>query len=324
MKRALLINDTSLNFHYGCQLVSKNIEKGLLENNIRITHKLYVWEKKLLSKVLNILESNSFDMVVINWEWTIHHESKYANTLISIWKKIKKHFTIPVVLLNSTIQEMGESLPLLKYFDIINVRDPFSYNYLKENNIKSILTPDHSIYTKRYPLSKQNSTLIWGSVIHKICKYNYTYAKHNKIDFIDTLYLPKGSNYNPINILKKCFYVLVKFCNFSLNTKFLILSEETHLKKLNSTYNKYITGRFHDIYISILSWLDFYVFKSNSYKIESTLEYIWLKNKIINSVDTGLQKKGFSKSEREKISNFYNNGIKDIKMLYNNLWNLIK
>lgn len=318
MKKALLINDTSLVFHYWCQIVIENIIKWLKENNINITKKIYFKENNIFEEIKWHLKYNKIDLIVINWEWSIHHNRKLAIELLSIWKKVKKIYPkMKIILINSTIEEMWTNLNLLKYFDLVNVREIKSYNYLKENWFISILTPDLSIYREK--IKSENKTkqiLVWWSVINKKMKNNISYSNKNKLFFRDILYIPKWTNKNPINVIKKLYFLIIRKINYLFNTSFLIKSTNKELINM-SHYSAIISWRFHDIYLSILSWVDFYLLKSNSCKIESTLDFIWLKNKIFDDInEINIKNIIFTKEEKKIVNEFYNNWIKNIKNLF--------
>lgn len=324
MKSAVLVNDTSLVYHYWCQLVSNNIEKWLKENNIQLHKKYFFTENWVTKKLLNYIGDNNIDYVIINGEGSIHHNRPLANELISLWYKVKqKYKNIKVVLLNSTIQEMDDKIELLKFFDLINVRESYSQKYLQKNTIESFLTPDISIYGQAINNpDKDDSIVVWWSVIPSKMKDNIAFAKNNQLTFRDIFYIPKGSNKNPYNVAIKLIYLIIKKINYIFSSSLLLKSSYKEISDL-SNKSILISWRFHDIYISILSWVDFYIISSNSHKIQWTLTDIWLENKIYSNIsDIKLDKLGYTREEKTKVAHFYLQGQKQIKQLFNKITSL--
>lgn len=111
--------------------------------NLDISH----WEKlrqDFAIKYPNFLEAGkNSDLIVINGEGSIHHNSVRGLTLLAMAKTLAEE-NKKILLLNATIQEM--CIPLLKdvlpLMHLIHVREQASKNLLDSLSIDSILAPD--------------------------------------------------------------------------------------------------------------------------------------------------------------------------------------
>ena len=67
MKNILLVNDTSLTLHYGCDLLMMNIYNLLDKNNINLIGSIYHEEKIIVSNN-NLNKIKKSDVILINGE----------------------------------------------------------------------------------------------------------------------------------------------------------------------------------------------------------------------------------------------------------------
>ena len=67
-KNILLVNDTSLICHHGCNLLMNTIYDFFEKNKLSIKKKIY-YEENYLNYVSSI---NNYDLILINGEGTIH------------------------------------------------------------------------------------------------------------------------------------------------------------------------------------------------------------------------------------------------------------
>lgn len=147
MKKWILINDTWIEFHYWCQEVIKNLNYLLDKNWINIVDSIRVWDKKINTNTINLINRNNPDIIIVNWEWTIHNNRINGINLIKIWKLVKDNFpNIKIILINCTIEKMDKYIHFLKYFDLISVREIKTKEYLNKYWIETIITPDLSMY----------------------------------------------------------------------------------------------------------------------------------------------------------------------------------
>ncbi|MGQ1891293.1 polysaccharide pyruvyl transferase family protein [Thermophagus sp. OGC60D27] len=141
---------------YLWQLNSKSIYKKKLKNNI-----------------------NKDDKIIINAEGTIHHNSIGALTLLAIAYILSKK-GYKVYILNGTIEKIAPSLlkKALKRCQMIVLREPLSFNYLKQNNILNI---------------KQGADCVFSMAKSNFNKNNCTDISKPKVLFTPGVLIPHGN-----------------------------------------------------------------------------------------------------------------------------------
>jgi len=185
-----IINDTTGSTHVGCFLTIKMLIKQLSQHGNVITDK---------NNDVSIM--NDVDMFVINGEGSFHH-SDIHNPAKRILDKIDilKKYNKPIYFVNATVQDLDDkAIDVLKNtFEKITVREIKSYEYLKENDIKSEVLIDMSFL---YDISNikevgNHDNLFFDCVvkdtklkIHEIAKQtkNSKYIELNDTENIDDI-----------------------------------------------------------------------------------------------------------------------------------------
>ena len=319
-KKILLVNDTSLVCHHGCTLLMQCIYKLFKDNSIIIKDRIFYEEN--FTDYLN--KKIDFDLILINGEGTIHGKNNANKIKIKqifhFIKYIKKNYTIPIVIFNSTISALNSrQFKILNSVDKIYVRESHSYKYLKKNKIKSMVIPDllSLLYFKNK--KKGNKIIVNDSSISKKTIKLKQFSKLKKYSYVPILY----NNY-----LRYLRYLIYQFSlkyklNFLTYIYLEIKSRFTinFIKKTNNS--KFIfTGRFHAIFIALALMKPFYTFESDTYKIRGLMTFIGIEHRII---DIKLLKahsivlKKFSKEEIHKINRFRIQSKKIINIFINQL-----
>ena len=99
MIKAIIINDTTLNKHHGCELLMSEIDRLCEKNKITIVERCYHTSSFNLNKK-KILNSD-FDLVLVNGEGSLHHNQKVAHDILNTVEMIKRNYRVPLVLFNS-------------------------------------------------------------------------------------------------------------------------------------------------------------------------------------------------------------------------------
>jgi ABC-type polysaccharide/polyol phosphate transport system ATPase subunit len=313
MKRALLINDTGNTKNIGCRAVKKSIisiikETAIIVESIPVGYgqehfeliasksrdwidkasdipkqKVYTpltdydeWNKirkKVFTNDQYIKRHNEFDVIIVNAEGSIHHDSKRALTLlaqIQTFKELGKK----VIVLNATIQDMSHDIlrNALQGVDVIHVRERYTLNYLKGKNIDAFLSDDiASIYISSSPnyvinsfYDEQNKCLLSQGVLANkttIKKSIDVIRKNNLVPY----YLSMGDG-NEDDVAKS-------ICQ-DMNVKF-ISAESLQLEDVSSFLKQFklvISGRHHLNLFALNSGVKLICLPSNTLKIEGTLD----------------------------------------------------
>ena len=263
MKTAILINDTSQEYHIGCYNVINNIIRLCKENDIQLvcsfTRHDIIYEKR--TDTLNKLLHNT-DIIIINGEGSLHHHP-LANTkwFPIILKKIPKNKK--AVLINTVWQEMnkiGDDIKLLDKLDLISVRDSYSYNDLV------------SIYPKKEKIIITPDILFATKIDDKMVKIGYGDTVHHRL----REFLKRRTIFFPLNYIHKGTYRNIK--QITMPT---LYTHQMWLKSLEL----YITGRFHGVCLAAMANTPFLALSSNSHKIEGILKDMNCSELLINSTD---------------------------------------
>ena len=320
-KKILLLNDTSLICHYGCTLLMNTIYNFFEKKNFIIKDKIY-YEENYLKYIQKI---NNYDLVLINGEGTIHGKSNSdkskVNEIIKFISLVKKKYKVPIVIFNSTIASIQKRhLKILNLVDKIYVREKYSFNYLRQNKVKSTILPDFLSLLVLKNKKKNKEIIVTDSSKIKTTQKLFGYANYKNYTYLPILY----NNY-----LRFFRFFIIKFA-LKLKIVFLIevylslknLHLKNFLKKISKA-NHVITGRFHGIFICLALMKPFYTFESDTYKIKGLLEMIGLKKRMMNVNNINkLNLYNFNKEELLKINKFqiklkkkYNDFIKEINDL---------
>jgi polysaccharide pyruvyl transferase WcaK-like protein len=331
MKKALIVNDTSYENHYGCELIINNIRELLKKNDIKVigTNPVDIdWSKNhnFLKKI------QKSDLVLVNGEGTLHHSQPRAQSLITIGKYIKENYAIPVVLINTTYQDNDiKYLEYLEYFDLIYVRDSISRLELLDVGVHSYVTPDLTYYST-YNLTNgdRNNTVGFTDSVHlELSEKMYNFSKQSTL----RSYMPILSNYK----MKINYMYMVDYCKFHIKRTILFLPLKLGL---NSTHNEIrvqfyakdrqeyienisnsrmiVIGRFHTLCFAIQTLTPFVVIKSKYHKYEGMLADIGLgDSRIIDDIYSDyLSYSSFDKIEVEMIERYLRSAPKKIDNMF--------
>ncbi|MEX6253038.1 polysaccharide pyruvyl transferase family protein [Providencia hangzhouensis] len=300
MRTLMVINDTSIENHFGCQRVMSVLDEILSSHNIK--YRYFVGEDFLLDPGFKdkVLECDSF---IINGEGTIHHDRFFAVRLIEVAENIKSiKSNAKVSLINCTIQCMDEVyLKKLSFFDHVYVREGYSLKYVQPfyKNVKRV--PDLSFYfssdNTSFDSTRNGIPAITSSVdVRKTVKLKalallkkYRFAKiHFDGNRFFSHISPEKRHIKLINRLLKLidikytktviywrFYELV---NKVLNFFVVPIQVDNHFdfQKDISQRSFLISGRFHATCMALGAITPVFSIKSNSYKTEAVLSDIGL------------------------------------------------
>ena len=273
--QTVILNDTSLESHHGCEEVISNIKKLALRNGIEVidTHPAGSNWQESSNFLLSILKC---DIVIVNGEGTLHHGQLRARELITIAKYVKENINIPIVLINSTYQENGDKIAeYTRYFDLIYVRETLSKRDLESYGIKSKVVPDMTFYTE-FDLSKKielDTIGVSDSVYTRLSEELFDLCLAKNYKYLPALTRPKielNSLRNIVRYLKHSSFVSFKFFLYKLGFKFSYKTARAFFYV--DTYNEYvkdiselnffITGRYHSLCFALKALTPFVAIKS--------------------------------------------------------------
>ena len=332
MKTAVLLNDTSYENHHGCSIVIKNIERNLLQRDIKLVATNPIgkeWKKNRI-----FLEAlKTCDIVIVNAEGTIHHCSPYGLTLLEIVDATKK----PCILMNMTYQNNSdEYIDLIRKFTKVYVRESMSQKELASSGIDAKVVPDMT-FDSSYEIADQRNTDIYITDSHdiKFSEALYTIAEKSQIKFLPIL-APYEKYSSKKGFIKKIKYSFFMYMGkvipniFPLRYSYLrymyVCQEDIFIEDI-SHCSLLITARFHALCIAIQTLTPFIILKSNTHKIEGLLQDMQFSQdriielstleKLVKNVGFSDSTFAFTASEIEKIRSY----TKDAKMHIEHMFN---
>ena len=162
-RRAVLINDTLADSHYGCFRVVHTIERLASENGISIIGRSPVhtdWRGD--SAVLSAIDES--DIVLVNGEGTIHHDCPAARRLVAVADHCAAAGK-PTVLLNASWSSNSDELARsARNFSIISARESESERELQAAGLTCRRMADLALYGDIAPAQRNGGIGVTDSV----------------------------------------------------------------------------------------------------------------------------------------------------------------
>jgi hypothetical protein len=228
------LNDTR-RVHAGCHAVVRSLCQALRDTNIIHFHK--VGSQKLSKR-----HFDQADIIFANGEGTIHHRSDHGRFILETLR-MAQSLGKRTFLVNSLFQE---ELPyfsdVFENLDFLSVREPESERLAIENGGRPHLFVDSSVWVRNLPgRAKLKLDDVIKGKIHWQCAHNQA---------LDFLPLRRA-------IVPKYYHL----CNY-----------EDFIASLTKC-RVYVTGEHHGVFAAGLAGIPFVPIASNSFKIESVLEW---------------------------------------------------
>lgn len=137
--RALILNDTRCQHHVGCDLVMKNLLRLSSQHGLKVV--ATVTNSSSDDGVFVRARDNSYDLLLINGEGTLHHDRPKALAICHAARHASKRGKV-VVLLNTVWQENDVLNRYLPFFDLIFCRESKSLAAILAQNHSAEVVPD--------------------------------------------------------------------------------------------------------------------------------------------------------------------------------------
>lgn len=263
-----------------------------------------LWERiaqnNLSKQTKNKIDSS--DLVLINMEGTIHHDSIGGLVLLAIAYYSKKNGK-KVAMVNGSYQAMDTKVTkkVLNEVDFISVRETKSLEYLFGQNIKASLIPDFAFRAdinsdeKQIYDSKLSDNLNERKCLYTVGVLGVYPNQANGID-INTIKKHisdiKRLGYKPyyLKIEEKEEGIEKELQNIEVD----IISYEqgmnyTNIGTVLNSFDLLVTGRYHIGIFGLMNRIPTFFLKSNTFKIEGLLnmfdlEYLMVFNNNIYSI----------------------------------------
>lgn len=335
-KKVVVLNDTKTENHHGCSRVMDNLYHLINKNGgqvIACKHVSLDWrlDETLKTKII------ASDIVIINGEGTIHHDSPHAIALIDAANYCKQYGK-KVYLVNALFQGMSACHSWkMALFDGIFVRDSFSQKELASQGVSSQVIFDLTFYSKTIELdieSRHFGDTYTCSVMLEKTMQLYQASKKDGSRFAPIMFAPsswKSPNKTIISKiknhgLKSSFVKIMRKVEFltmyrNLNIFTNIYTHDLYHRDIANT-KFLISGRFHSVCFAINSLTPFVALKSNSHKVEALINDFGLnKERIVDDIsDYNGNLRSFSDDERSSIHTKLEENRKKTEEFFQNIF----
>jgi len=261
MINALVLNDTSPSGHPGCALVMSQLFAGCQAAGIKIKQAIPLgrkFEKEWRSSV------PKSDVVIINGEGTIHHDTPGALALAKAGAFACQQ-GIPVALINTVWQDNRHANQLLGCATLIAARESYSAAEILRNGKKAIVVPDLTLSCPSSQLFSASlpatgSIIVTDDVRADITMLLSRYARSRGLKFYPMVSVSFLRNPHEW-LLRAQLGIAAKWAPPLRRDSLSIFAEAGVV----------VTGRFHGVCFAILARRPFVAFASNTHKIEGLL-----------------------------------------------------
>ncbi len=307
MKNILLVNDTSLTLHYGCDLLMMNIYNLLEKNNINLIGSIYHEEKIIVSNN-NLNKIKKSDVILINGEGTLHRKKNSdqikVDEIINFISHVKRTFKKKVIIFNATFAKLNSNdFKILKLVDKIFVRENISKKYLKLNKLDSVFLPDLTLLSKNSRLHKSFALVTTDSSVKGFNQKLIKFSKIYKSQYYKMLHHSGFDKISKLIVLQ--IYKMFPSCKID---KLFIFFKRDLAKKFFKEISKskfILTGRFHCICFCIVNYIPFFSLAGDTHKVSGLLEDVRMQNRLLENrslLKSNLNFKNFSINEKKQIS----------------------
>jgi len=335
MAKAVLLNDTRVDFHHGCDLVWQSLVVNCAKVGIDIlaTAPAHVdWkENHLFMKAFE-----TADLVIVNGEGTIHHDKETGGYLLDAGRLARQQ-GIPAALINCTWEGNGsEFIQKLGDFSLVSVRETLSEKEIASKNIKPLVVPDLSLEGLNWQNNPRKKIGFSDSVVQHYLPMLYTLLKETSegvstpIQYPEegmaglwrffATYIQKSDLLHPKDLAR---IISSRFLQWRNATR----GSEAFIRRL-SHLSLLISGRFHSICVAMGTGTPLLALESDSHKVRGMLIDAGLISRLLLPSELTeeriLDSMTWKDSERESLSHYLSEATKLRKDLFNRLAELVK
>ena len=278
LKRAVLINDTRVDNHHGCDRVVTTLVRKCIDIGVQIVQTSPAhtdWRKN--SNFLKALETAH--LAIVNGEGTIHHSRPAGIRLLEVGAYAKQ-LGIPAVLLNCTWEDNDHRCSeMLRDFALIASRDSLSAAQIRAAGVSCRVVQDLSFYGefKCLPVARRGvgftDSVLRAATLGLEAARRQFHGEVMPIQFSETgarglyrflrSYISKKDLAQPANLI----HVLkVRLHHYFKQTHDIdeFISGLQNLELL-------VSGRYHACTLAMIARTPFVAISSNSHKIEALI-----------------------------------------------------
>lgn len=327
-KRAILLNDTSGNNHWGCELTIRVLRENLARRGINLVVGIPIrteWNTARFREAIR-----GADIVIVNGEGSLHGSRDFAKEMLRVVEMREKHQSF--FLINSVYgKNDAEMASLVRRYDKVWVRESRSLSALAAFGLSASITPDLLFWMngqKREP--RPTIDVLFTDSVTTVAR-TALYEKSFDFSKSNSLYLTMKKSaqtrpYGPKRLMKipREIWLLFNngvrvrnpgpkaFCG-SIDALFGTIRKSSFV----------VTGRFHMVVLSLLFGIPFVAISSNSHKIEGLLEDAGLQNRLLQPEDLGGQNlqsfRAFTDEENQSINSYLLRARSEIDQMFDEI-----
>lgn len=298
--QAVLINTTFQLGHHGCTLVDRQLDKLAHAAGLEVVAKIPLYAD------WGQIAPNKFDVVLVNGEGGLHHDSKAARRIAQVphWARANGK---AAYLINSVYEANGEEVAAgVAGYRSIFVRDSFSREALVAAGIRSRVVPDLSL-TWTPDISRRNgrALVVTDSTLRTTNERLHRLARSLRARFLPLMARPPRPA--ELNADKRRWrnYTAKRFAASLVPTglwrdrwRGLIPEFDDFVGWLSEHAGLIIAGRFHGVCIALDLEIPVLAVASNTRKIEGVLAGAGLEARYITDFDVVQKRLALEGTER--------------------------
>lgn len=278
MVKAVILNDTRGDNHFGCFRVMRIIEENLARRGIAVIGRSLVrndWERDrgFLARL------SEADLVVVNGEGTLHHGHRQGERLLRIAEHPARGHK-PVALINAIYQQNPESWKAyLDRIDLVSARDSLSAAEISRLTGRQCgFVPDLSLAEGALPSPGIARTrLLIGDCVEtrtRLALRALTGIDANArfLPILKGLKPSKPHHPTPFRQMREAYIWFNARCSQWRHGNIEFNRDEAGFIRSLMTARLHVTGRFHAVCFCLFTGTPFLAVESNSWKIAALLE----------------------------------------------------
>ena len=285
--KALLVNDASLAGHHGSALVTSRIVELAAQANIDVVAR---WTWRAVEAALEA-ESIPFDLVIVNGEGSIHHDSKAARRIVKVAECLHD-MRVPAYLINASEEANSpELLQGLSYFRACFVRDSASHERLVSAGVFAETVPDLALTCRDVEIARGDGPLLITDSSEetktaRLIDFAQHWSSARMVSFRAPPPWPaKGSPFRRVGFEAKRLVAKV-----APQTPWAVRyagaqRTRTDMTSLIATASGMICGRYHAVCFALRARLPFLAIEGNIGKVSALLADIGLSERRV-SIDS--------------------------------------
>ena len=277
-RKAVLLNDTTVDRHHGCSTVTESIRNLAAAAGIDVVAASPAhldWREN--AAVTAAIDGS--DLVIVNGEGTIHHDRPAGGRLLAAGRYALSRGKA-TALINATWDSNGaEFCEMARSFDIISVRESASKSALAVAGIPSRVVPDLAMLHQPAPAATRSGVAYSDSVIGSDAIEIYRRMRSMQALPVSMLFGRKSARDLAVSIRRfmqgksildvRALADAVRGARIDWTSQ---ISERDEFSRFVASRSCIVTGRFHMLVFCLSSSTPFLAVESNTHKIGATLK----------------------------------------------------